>query len=94
MIQVGMLCERTTKHSKIKWDGHYSDPFRTKKYTCKMNTIKFSETDKKIRRINVVASTRYDLYASDYLLQENWMRKETSTNDILGRNAIQSRGTT
>lgn len=59
-----------------------------------MNTIKFSETDKKIRRINVVASTRYDLDASDYLLQENLMRKETTTNDILGRNAVQSRGTT
>lgn len=59
-----------------------------------MNTIKFSETDKKIRRINAVASTRYDLDASDYLLQENLMRKETTTNDILGRNAVQSRGTT
>ena len=37
----------TIQHSKTtKCDCYYSDPFRVKKYPHKMNTIKFSETDK------------------------------------------------
>lgn len=35
------------KHSKITTcDCHYSDHFRTKNYTYKMNPIKFSETNR------------------------------------------------